>query len=234
MSAATTVSRYYATGKRKNSIARVWLMPGSGKVTINEKSMDQYFSLDIADSYSFVVVASGGFVLSLLPGWNLVTVPPVGYGYMANTLPGLQTNDAIYGFSNATQSYDKFYVKNVSPLSKNFAIEPNTGYWILAGGARTLNLQGSMPTGPQSRVITVPGPGAWAIIGFNSLSTTMHANQVPSMYSPGAVSQVVFYNATLGQFKTYNPLAPSTDFVLIPGQGYWILVTGSGTLTYTP
>jgi len=44
---AVTVSRYYATGKRKNSIARVWLMPGSGKVTINEKSMDQYFGRDV-------------------------------------------------------------------------------------------------------------------------------------------------------------------------------------------
>ena len=40
---AATVSRYYATGKRKNSIARVWMMPGSGKVTINDKTMDQYF-----------------------------------------------------------------------------------------------------------------------------------------------------------------------------------------------
>jgi len=40
---AATVSRYYATGRRKNSIARVWMMPGSGKVTINDKTMDQYF-----------------------------------------------------------------------------------------------------------------------------------------------------------------------------------------------
>src|SRR3990172_4598216 len=40
---AATVSRYYATGKRKNSIARVWMMPGSGKVTINDRPMDQYF-----------------------------------------------------------------------------------------------------------------------------------------------------------------------------------------------
>jgi small subunit ribosomal protein S9 len=45
MSAA--VSRYYATGKRKNSIARVWMMPGSGKVTINDKTMDQYFGRDV-------------------------------------------------------------------------------------------------------------------------------------------------------------------------------------------
>jgi small subunit ribosomal protein S9 len=44
---AATVSRYYATGRRKNSIARVWMMPGSGKVTINEKTMDQYFGRDV-------------------------------------------------------------------------------------------------------------------------------------------------------------------------------------------
>lgn len=44
---AATVSRYYATGKRKNSIARVWMMPGTGKITINEKSMDQYFGRDV-------------------------------------------------------------------------------------------------------------------------------------------------------------------------------------------
>jgi len=46
MSAATE-SRYYATGRRKNSIARVWMMPGSGKVTINDKTMDQYFGRDV-------------------------------------------------------------------------------------------------------------------------------------------------------------------------------------------
>jgi len=44
---AATVSRYYATGRRKNSIARVWMMPGSGKVTINDKTMEQYFGRDV-------------------------------------------------------------------------------------------------------------------------------------------------------------------------------------------
>jgi small subunit ribosomal protein S9 len=45
--AAATVSRFYATGKRKHSIARVWMMPGSGKVTINDRPMDQYFGRDV-------------------------------------------------------------------------------------------------------------------------------------------------------------------------------------------
>ena len=36
--------RSYATGKRKNSIARVWLKKGSGKIIINGKSLNKYFA----------------------------------------------------------------------------------------------------------------------------------------------------------------------------------------------
>jgi small subunit ribosomal protein S9 len=38
------LGRSYATGKRKNAIARVWIKPGSGKVTVNGKTMDAYFA----------------------------------------------------------------------------------------------------------------------------------------------------------------------------------------------
>jgi small subunit ribosomal protein S9 len=34
---------FYGTGKRKSSVARVWLKPGSGAITINNKSLDDYF-----------------------------------------------------------------------------------------------------------------------------------------------------------------------------------------------
>ncbi|MDR1026190.1 MAG: 30S ribosomal protein S9 [Lactobacillus sp.] len=36
--------RSYATGKRKDAVARVWIKPGKGNVTINAKSMDVYFA----------------------------------------------------------------------------------------------------------------------------------------------------------------------------------------------
>ena len=36
--------RAYATGRRKNAIARVWIKPGSGKVTVNGKDQDAYFA----------------------------------------------------------------------------------------------------------------------------------------------------------------------------------------------
>ncbi|MDD2337715.1 MAG: 30S ribosomal protein S9 [Geobacteraceae bacterium] len=36
-------TRFYGTGRRKTSIARVWLTPGTGKITVNDKSLDDYF-----------------------------------------------------------------------------------------------------------------------------------------------------------------------------------------------
>ncbi|HEV8035375.1 30S ribosomal protein S9, partial [Yoonia sp.] len=38
------LGRSYATGKRKDAVARVWIKPGSGKVTVNGKAMDAYFA----------------------------------------------------------------------------------------------------------------------------------------------------------------------------------------------
>ena len=37
---------FYATGKRKTSIARVWLKPGAGAFTVNNKTLDEYFGRD--------------------------------------------------------------------------------------------------------------------------------------------------------------------------------------------
>ncbi|QCI68914.1 30S ribosomal protein S9 [Phreatobacter stygius] len=36
--------RAYATGKRKNAVARVWVKPGKGTITVNERSLEVYFA----------------------------------------------------------------------------------------------------------------------------------------------------------------------------------------------
>ncbi|HWV51338.1 30S ribosomal protein S9 [Pseudorhodoplanes sp.] len=36
--------RAYATGKRKNAVARVWIKPGSGKIVVNTKPVEQFFA----------------------------------------------------------------------------------------------------------------------------------------------------------------------------------------------
>jgi len=65
---------YYATGRRKTSIARTWLKPGKGEITINNRSADEYFKLESAkaailqplvltntqDSYDIKVSVFGG------------------------------------------------------------------------------------------------------------------------------------------------------------------------------
>lgn len=34
---------FYGTGKRKSSVARVWLKPGAGRIVVNNKTLDEYF-----------------------------------------------------------------------------------------------------------------------------------------------------------------------------------------------
>ena len=36
-------NKFYATGKRKTSVARVWMKPGSGSIVVNQKPIDEYF-----------------------------------------------------------------------------------------------------------------------------------------------------------------------------------------------
>ena len=38
-----TIEKFYATGKRKESIAKVWIQKGSGKISVNKKSIKEYF-----------------------------------------------------------------------------------------------------------------------------------------------------------------------------------------------
>jgi len=38
--------RYYATGKRKTSVARIWMQEGSGQIIVNSRPADEYFALE--------------------------------------------------------------------------------------------------------------------------------------------------------------------------------------------
>ncbi|MFL5122274.1 MAG: 30S ribosomal protein S9 [Microvirga sp.] len=66
--------RAYATGKRKDAVARVWIKPGPGQITVNQRPVDQYFArpvlrmilqqpLQVANrvgQYDVVVTVAGG------------------------------------------------------------------------------------------------------------------------------------------------------------------------------
>jgi small subunit ribosomal protein S9 len=66
--------RAYATGKRKDAVARVWIKPGSGRMTINDKDYDKYFARPVLqmllrqplqtaerlDQYDVIATVKGG------------------------------------------------------------------------------------------------------------------------------------------------------------------------------
>ena len=45
---SSTESRWYATGRRKRAVARVWMTPGSGKIVVNRKDEEIYFPRTIS------------------------------------------------------------------------------------------------------------------------------------------------------------------------------------------
>ena len=71
---AKAAERYYGTGRRKKSVARVYVMPGKGKITINKRDIDEYFGLETlkaivrqplaatetADKFDVIVNVRGG------------------------------------------------------------------------------------------------------------------------------------------------------------------------------
>jgi small subunit ribosomal protein S9 len=68
------VNYHYGTGRRKEAVARVFLKPGSGQITVNGKPVDAYFSretarmvvrqplqlLGVADQFDFYITVTGG------------------------------------------------------------------------------------------------------------------------------------------------------------------------------
>ena len=87
--------RSYATGKRKNSIARVWLKKGEGKISINGKSLDKYFTRP---------------VLQMIVNQPLETIQSTGtYDIMATVSGGGLSGQAgaiRHGISKALTFYD--------------------------------------------------------------------------------------------------------------------------------
>ena len=51
-----TTTATYATGKRKDAVARVWIKPGSGRFTINERTAEVYFARPVLESSSPALV----------------------------------------------------------------------------------------------------------------------------------------------------------------------------------
>ena len=89
------LGRSYATGKRKAAVARVWIKPGSGKVTVNGKDMDKYFARPVLQ-----MILRQPFQVAGVDGEFDVMAPVKGGG-----LSG-QAGAVKHGISKALQLYD--------------------------------------------------------------------------------------------------------------------------------
>ena len=182
----------------------------------------------------FVMNVVQKHTMNLVTGWNLVSLPLVGYGYKASTL-GLNVGDTVSKWDPPYHIYTSYVVG--LPVN-DFTIDPSVGYWInVPSGTRTLTLYGVYPTPwvNQTKTITLPGGGGWALIGFASNKTTMKAADVAKMYTGGAVTTVSKWNPATKSYTSWLSVIPTVNnYALVPGQGYWILASNSGTLSYAP
>ncbi len=89
------LGRSYATGKRKDAVARVWIKPGSGKVTVNGKDMDAYFARPVLQ-----MILRQPFTVAGVEGEFDVMATVKGGG-----LSG-QAGAVKHGISKALQLYD--------------------------------------------------------------------------------------------------------------------------------
>ena len=89
------LGRAYATGKRKNAVARVWVKPGSGKVIVNGKELAVYFARPVLQ-----MILKQAFTVANVEGQFDVMATVVGGG-----LSG-QAGAVKHGVSKALQLYD--------------------------------------------------------------------------------------------------------------------------------
>ena len=89
------LGRSYATGKRKDAVARVWIKPGSGKVVVNGKPMNEYFARPVLQ-----MILKQPFTVSGTEGQFDVMATVAGGG-----LSG-QAGAVKHGVSKALQLYD--------------------------------------------------------------------------------------------------------------------------------
>ncbi|HGG63726.1 MAG TPA: 30S ribosomal protein S9 [Rhodobacteraceae bacterium] len=89
------LGRSYATGKRKDAVARVWIKPGSGKVTVNGRDMDKYFARPVLQ-----MILRQPFTVAGVEGEFDVTATVKGGG-----LSG-QAGAVKHGISKALQIYE--------------------------------------------------------------------------------------------------------------------------------
>ena len=117
--------QYYGTGRRKSSVARVRLVPGSGSITINGRTIDEYFGLD-----TLKVIVRQPLVLTKTEGKFDVIVKVEGGGFTG------QAGAIRHGISRALLEVDtdayRADLKKAGFLTRDSRMEERKKYGLKA------------------------------------------------------------------------------------------------------
>lgn len=117
-------ARFYGTGRRKSSVARVYLTPGTGKVTINKRDMDDYFGLE-----TLKLIVNQPFVVTNTTGKFDVLVNVRGGGFTG------QAGAIRHGISRALLEADAEYrpaLKKAGYLTRDSRMKERKKYGLKA------------------------------------------------------------------------------------------------------
>jgi hypothetical protein len=223
-------------------------VPANYEITITDVETGATVDPRVQDSYEFTAaartprvfrlaarkagaVAAQKLALSLLPGWNLITIPldPENTDVRAHLGANLR-NLSFY------QYYDLNYYDPDSP--ERVDIQAGLGYWVYAQDAMTVEFEGEPPS-PQAP-LDVPLASGWNLIGnpfneavaFDDTLTVVSGSQVLTL------SQAVDAGLVEGRLFRFNPETGGYD-VLGPGasmspmQGYIIKALAACSLRFS-
>jgi PKD repeat protein len=155
------------------------------------------------------------YVVSLVPGWNLVSWPLDNSSLRASDL----VNNASLGvdlvtmFNSATGMFSSYY-RGANP-SKDFVMTSDVGYFVKATGAGGFSVAGQPIPAHNISVYT-----GWNLIGWSSF-TSVYASDV--LARAAYVDLVTKYSPLTGMFTSfYRGANPSKDFLLTAGSGYFV------------
>ena len=117
-------NKFYGTGRRKTSVARVYLTPGTGKIMINKRDMDDYFGLE-----TLKVVVRQPLVATDTLGKFDVSVNVKGGGYTG------QAGAIRHGISRALLKVDEEYrptLKKAGFLTRDSRMKERKMYGLKA------------------------------------------------------------------------------------------------------
>ena len=126
-------TKYYGTGRRKKSIARVYLVPGTGKITINKRDIDEYLGLE-----TLKVIVRQPLVATETVDKFDVLVNVKGGGYTG------QAGAIRHGIARALLTVDADYrptLKKAGYLTRDPRMKERKKIWIKSSKARSAVLQ---------------------------------------------------------------------------------------------